>query len=192
MKCLSDHEIAWSLSTNLWSTQKHNELVLNQAIKASEVYLVFSVNRSGTFFGYARMLSGTTANELESDSDTGAKHSPKAPPVNANSLKITVTPKTTSAPRGKIITDQSRGTAFWEVSESDDEGNSSEEFREETNWAIPFKVQWITTNSVAFSRVRYLRNAWNHNMEIKRGRDGTEIDPAAGVRLLSEFATSIG
>ena len=93
------------------------------------------------------MLSGTTelSSELQSDSDTGAKHSPKAPPVNASSLKIKVTPKTTSAPRGKIITDRSRGTTFWEVSESGDEGSSPEELQEETNWAMPFKVQWITT-----------------------------------------------
>jgi hypothetical protein len=33
LKCLSYDEIAWSLKTNLWSTQKHNEEVLNNAFK---------------------------------------------------------------------------------------------------------------------------------------------------------------
>jgi len=34
MKCLSHQEIEWSTRNNLWITQKHNEIVLNDAIKA--------------------------------------------------------------------------------------------------------------------------------------------------------------
>ena len=33
MKCLSHREIEWSVRTNLWITQKHNEVALNDAIK---------------------------------------------------------------------------------------------------------------------------------------------------------------
>jgi len=40
----------------LWATQTHNEGILNQAYRTSEdVSLIFSANRSGEFFGYARM-----------------------------------------------------------------------------------------------------------------------------------------
>eukprot|EP00891_Asterochloris_glomerata_P001052 jgi/Astpho2/1052/gw1.00017.23.1_t len=46
------------MQTGLWSTQRHNEEKLNDAFKsASEVLLVFSVNGSGHFQGYARMTS---------------------------------------------------------------------------------------------------------------------------------------
>jgi hypothetical protein len=34
MKCLSHQEIEWSRRNKLWITQKHNETVLNDAIKA--------------------------------------------------------------------------------------------------------------------------------------------------------------
>jgi len=34
MKCLSHREIEWSTRNNLWITQKHNEIILNEAIKA--------------------------------------------------------------------------------------------------------------------------------------------------------------
>ncbi|KAF7296701.1 hypothetical protein HMN09_01079200 [Mycena chlorophos] len=45
-----------STETGLWATQQHNEGVLNEAFRTSrDVYLVFSVNKSGEFYGFARM-----------------------------------------------------------------------------------------------------------------------------------------
>ena len=47
-----------SVKTCKWSTQSHNEYVLNKAYKTSEVvYLIFSINKSGGWFGYAKMKS---------------------------------------------------------------------------------------------------------------------------------------
>lgn len=44
-----------SVENGLWATQKHNELLLDQAFRtARDVYLIFSVNKSGEFYGYAR------------------------------------------------------------------------------------------------------------------------------------------
>ncbi|KAH7101280.1 YT521-B-like domain-containing protein [Auriculariales sp. MPI-PUGE-AT-0066] len=41
---------------SLWSTQRHNEGILDQAYRTSkDVFLIFSANKSGEFFGYARM-----------------------------------------------------------------------------------------------------------------------------------------
>ena len=57
MKCLSDDEITWSLSTNLWSTQKHNELVLNQAIKVFVfVYLLLNSVRHPKFILFSAWI----------------------------------------------------------------------------------------------------------------------------------------
>ena len=42
----------------VWATQPHNEAILTEAFKTSrQVILVFSVNKSMAFQGYARMLS---------------------------------------------------------------------------------------------------------------------------------------
>lgn len=44
-----------SIDRGLWATQPHNEGVLDQAYRTSkDVYLIFSANKSGEFFGYAR------------------------------------------------------------------------------------------------------------------------------------------
>ncbi|KAG6919233.1 hypothetical protein DXG01_008029 [Tephrocybe rancida] len=45
-----------STEKGLWATQKHNEGILDQAYRSSQdVFLIFSVNKSGEFYGYARM-----------------------------------------------------------------------------------------------------------------------------------------
>jgi YT521-B-like domain len=38
-----------------------------------------------------------------------------------------------------------------------------------------------------FQRTRMLRNPWNGNREVKISRDGTEIEPSVGARILQEF-----
>ncbi|KJA14494.1 hypothetical protein HYPSUDRAFT_208667 [Hypholoma sublateritium FD-334 SS-4] len=46
-----------SVSRGIWATQKHNEEILDQAFRTSkEVYLIFGVNKSREFYGYARMI----------------------------------------------------------------------------------------------------------------------------------------
>jgi hypothetical protein len=41
----------------LWATQKHNEGILDRAYRtAAEVYLIFGVNKSGEFYGYAKSV----------------------------------------------------------------------------------------------------------------------------------------
>jgi len=57
---LSQSDLDLSVRKDLWATQKHNEGVLDQAYRtAKEVYLIFGVNKSGGFFGYARYVSLT-------------------------------------------------------------------------------------------------------------------------------------
>jgi len=46
-----------SVENGLWATQKHNETILDQAYRTStEVILIFGVNKSGEFYGYARYV----------------------------------------------------------------------------------------------------------------------------------------
>jgi hypothetical protein len=53
----------------------------------------------------------------------------------------------------------------------------------------PFRVQWLSTERVPFHRTRGLRNPWNANREVKIARDGTEIEPSVGERLIRLFHT---
>ncbi|TIA87754.1 hypothetical protein E3P99_02986 [Wallemia hederae] len=47
-----------SVKTASWSTQPHNEYILDKAYRSSQaVVLIFSINRSGGWFGYGRMAS---------------------------------------------------------------------------------------------------------------------------------------
>ncbi|KAG8905298.1 hypothetical protein FRB99_000271 [Tulasnella sp. 403] len=64
LKSISEYDLKLSVQRGLWATQPHNEPVLDQAFRTSkEVYLIFGVNRSGEFFGYARMIGGITKSE---------------------------------------------------------------------------------------------------------------------------------
>lgn len=54
----------------------------------------------------------------------------------------------------------------------------------------PFKVQWISTIRLPFTRTRHLRNPWNHDRQIKVSRDGTELEPEVARQLLQEWTRS--
>jgi len=53
---IAQRDLELSVESGLWATQRHNEMVLDQAYRtATDVFLIFSVNKSGEFYGYARM-----------------------------------------------------------------------------------------------------------------------------------------
>lgn len=55
MKSLTAQDLVSSVRDGTWATQNHNESTLNQAFQdAHNVYLIFSANKSGEYFGYAR------------------------------------------------------------------------------------------------------------------------------------------
>ena len=54
-------------------------------------------------------------------------------------------------------------------------------------WGRPFRVDWIRTDHLSFSRTKHLRNPWNHGREVKISRDGTELEPSIGRQLLEEW-----
>ncbi|THU77220.1 hypothetical protein K435DRAFT_702873 [Dendrothele bispora CBS 962.96] len=64
LKSLSQFDLDLSVQKGLWATQKHNEGILDQAFRTSkEVYLIFGVNKSGEFYGYARMVGSVRQGE---------------------------------------------------------------------------------------------------------------------------------
>jgi hypothetical protein len=115
--------------------------------------------------------------------------------------KSIATPATEWAPRGKIIDDSARGTIFWEAELSDAEGEEEADTVEideapqadvdtsavAQSWGKPFKIEWVSTNRLPFYRTRGLRNPWNANREVKIARDGTELEPSVGERLIQMF-----
>lgn len=53
------YDLDLSVQQGLWATQKHNEGILDQAYRTSkDVFLIFGVNKSGEFYGYARYANG--------------------------------------------------------------------------------------------------------------------------------------
>lgn len=103
------------------------------------------------------------------------------------------TPATEFAPKGHIIDDSARGTIFWEAEYSDDEfiedtvSEVGDPEPEPPTWGKPFRVEWLATSRLPFYRTRGLRNPWNSNREVKIARDGTELEPSVGAKLLQLF-----
>jgi len=56
-------------------------------------------------------------------------------------------------------------------------------------WGESFKIEWLCTDRLPFYRTRHLRNPWNHDREIKVSRDGTELEPSVGQKLLDNWAS---
>ncbi|KAI0249036.1 YT521-B-like domain-containing protein [Lactifluus subvellereus] len=56
LKSLTQYDLDLSVQKNLWASQRHNEEILDQAYRTSkDVFLIFGVNKSREFYGYARM-----------------------------------------------------------------------------------------------------------------------------------------
>ena len=131
---------------------------------------------------------------------------PATKPSAADAPLTIPTPATTTAPRGHIIDDSARGTIFWEVEGSSlvpgsavdavsgdsgdtsaEEGASKAPGTQQTTFGKPFKITWQSTERLPFYRTRGLRNPWNANREVKIARDGTELEPTVGRKLIGMF-----
>ncbi|KAH9807722.1 YT521-B-like domain-containing protein, partial [Melampsora americana] len=57
LKSYTEEDLKLSVERSIWASQSHNEPILDQAYRTSSegVYLIFSANRSGEFYGYAKM-----------------------------------------------------------------------------------------------------------------------------------------
>lgn len=219
LKSLTVEDLDLSVRTGIWATQAHNEEALNKAFTTTDnVFLVFSANKSGEYFGYARMTS-----PINDDPAAAIEFAPKASAAAAAAVASSTSQNPTSpsattaaadldlpraipteatefAPRGRIIDDSARGTIFWEAERDDSEDaadDSSSSARSQDAgagdesptkaWGKPFKLEWLSTARLPFYRTRGLRNPWNSNREVKIARDGTELEPGVGRRLVGLF-----
>jgi hypothetical protein len=187
LKSLTLQDLEESVQNGIWTTQSHNEAKLNQAFNAADsVYLIFSANRSGEYFGYARMASPIVREMVPAGSALGIQ-----PPGLSDGPRSIPTLATETAPRGRVVDDSARGIIFWEA-ESSDEGSTSPNIELEggnggQDPGHPFQIEWISTARLPFHRTRGLRNSWNANKEVKIARDGTGLEPSIGRRLVQMF-----
>ena len=189
IKSLTVQDLEASVRNGTWATQSHNEEALNRAYRAVDnVYLVFSANKSGEYFGYAKMTSGIPGKPVSRSSTV-----PTERPSAVRAPNATPTPPTETAPKGRIIDDSARGTIFWEAEPLHvDVGNESmtrDIGDDEMSQAggREFCIEWIETSRLPFHRTRGLRNPWNANREVKIARDGTELETDVGKRLIQMF-----
>ena len=232
LKSLTVEDMELSVRNSIWATQSHNEEALNKAYEVSKrdrftvlssslpmeqtsenVYLIFSANKSGEYFGVARMASPIT-----DEAAAGLEWAPRGEKVidDPDVPRSIPTAATESAPKGRIIDDSARGTIFWEADPEDDdiapiidhevddpeeEMQAAEKAEDAVDAALslstdaqafgkPFKIQWLATNRLPFYRTRGLRNPWNANREVKIARDGTELETSVGRRLVQMFQRS--
>jgi hypothetical protein len=212
LKSLTVEDLDLSVKTGVWATQSHNEQMLANAYKSAEkVFLIFSANKSGEYFGVARMTSS-----INQDPKAAVEFAPKVPAIDDLLLpRSYATEATGQAPKGSVIDDSARGTIFWEadrgIEEMPDGGGGASLVDGETagspdhdaplpdgdvpdgeakTWGKPFMMEWISTSKLPFYRTRGLRNPWNSNREVKIARDGTELEPSVGRRLVALFSNA--
>ncbi|KAJ5240442.1 Nucleotide-binding alpha-beta plait [Penicillium citrinum] len=189
IKSLTVEDLETSKDMGIWATQSHNEMRLSQAYQSAvNVYLIFSANKSGEYFGYARMSSSITNDDLPRKAPPRTQHS-----LGEIELILTPTLKTPTAPAGRIVRDTTRGTVFWEAMPLENNDCGSRIVYEQATWpefsslGKPFSVTWLSDHRVRFSRTRGLRNPWNAHREVKIARDGAELEPSVGRKLIQLF-----
>ncbi|CAI2169341.1 4000_t:CDS:10 [Funneliformis geosporum] len=169
LKSLTQDDLDISVKSGLWATQPHNEAALNKAFKSAEnVYLIFSANKSGEFYGYAKMKS-QISKEMTTETVQWT-------PIDEAALAAS-----SSRPSPNLDEKSRKKSQEEENEDLEDDAIPSR------NWGTTFRVEWIKVQKLPFIRTRHLRNPWNANREVKISRDGTEVEPVVGDRLLTEF-----
>jgi len=180
-KSLSEEDLVRSMQTCTWTTQPHNRAALNAAFKKSDVYLIFSANKSREYFGYAKMTSPVPDGDTNEDLALRRENSDTITRFVAGTAVV---------PDGKIVEDRSRNTIFWESSSSTGAGSkalSPADLSPGSAMSQPFSIEWQSQRRVPFSRTRGLLNPLNQNREVKVARDGTELDPSVGKTMMVLF-----
>lgn len=188
LKSLTKEDLQESLMKGTWETQAHNQQILHDAFcEAKNVYLVFSVNKSGEYFGYARMISSPM------DRASQQSNYPSTDGVPHKILNMKKTLATATAPRGHIIDDPPRGILFWEAEHDNyagivtSDGTRPPDDGSNQSRSRPFQLEWLSVRRVTFQRTKGMRNAWNSNKEVKVARDGTELESETGKKVVGLF-----
>ncbi|KAJ7774154.1 YT521-B-like domain-containing protein [Mycena maculata] len=217
LKSLTQGELDTSVRSGVWATQRHNEDILDRAFRtAQDVFLVLSANKSGEFYGYARMV-GPVARAVHVAPAAPAPfftpgrtvdNSPRPYMGFPSPLSTPPRPRDVqSAPpmlgkagramnAGRLLAKYSldQWLAQGDAMELDEAApfRARRDFQgdasaEDPGPARDFKLQWLCTQHLPFQRTQHIRNPWNHDRQIKVSRDGTELEPAVGLALLQEW-----
>ncbi|CAK5283840.1 unnamed protein product [Mycena citricolor] len=214
LKSQTREELDRCVEDGVWFIQTHNGAVLDRAFRTSdETILFFSVNKSGQFYGYARMRTSVmTTNDAIHDGlppDTMvAEKSPSpftpspSPPGITQSAPSVMTPaghpdlqelyeagKGVHQPislDGLLQRHQDILEARLEP-EPDDHPEPSPMSDGVSGYTAQITVEWICLEPLPFKRTRNIVNTWNRDREVKISRDGTELDPNAGLALLEAW-----
>ncbi|KAG0303707.1 hypothetical protein BGZ98_006368, partial [Dissophora globulifera] len=199
LKGLTEEDLKLSVQYGLWATQDHLVPLLNEAFaNTKNVYLVFSANKSGEFFGYARMLEQISV-ENEIAITTGKEREIWQPTMDISELS----PELKAAMLDEIEQASKEGRQITNEEAEVIARNSTTT----KSWGTRFPIQWIhvgegggenknksqsfpDSHKVPFSRTTHLLNPLYDNREIKVSKDGTEVDPAVGEQLISLFKKS--
>ncbi|KAF9923156.1 hypothetical protein FBU30_006758 [Linnemannia zychae] len=181
MKSLNDEDLKLSAQFGLWATQEHLVPILNDAFSNSKnVYLIFSANKSGEFFGYARMM------DLISAEKEAAIMVEREGQIWQPALDIPLSPEMKAAVLEEIeqAAREGRHLTFDEAEAISRASTTTK------SWGIMFPVKWIHVHKVSFSKTAHMLNSYYDNREVKVSKDGTEVDPSVGEQLLGLFKKS--
>ncbi|KAF8946798.1 hypothetical protein BGZ47_011384 [Haplosporangium gracile] len=178
MKSLNEEDLKLSAQFGLWATQEHLVPILNDAFMNSKnVYLVFSANKSGEFFGYARMM------DLISSENEAAIMASREDRIWQPALEIPLSPEMKAAMLEEIEQAAKEGRQLtYEEAEAISRASTTTK-----TWGIMFPVQWIDLHKVSFTRTTHMLNPLYENREVKVSKDGTEVEPTVGEQLVSLF-----
>ncbi|GJJ74973.1 hypothetical protein EMPS_07331 [Entomortierella parvispora] len=178
LKSLNEEDLKLSVQYGQWATQDHLVPILNDAFENTRnVYLVFSANKSGEFFGYARMTS-TISSE---NSLTLEANEPWKP-----SIEIPLSPEM----RASLLEEYEQATKEGRQLTNEEAEIIARGSTTTTSWGTVFTVEWIQVHKVPFSRTTHLLNPLYENREVKVSKDGTEVEASVGEQLLSLFQRS--
>ncbi|KAJ7358216.1 YT521-B-like domain-containing protein [Mycena albidolilacea] len=205
LKSLTREDLDVSVRTGVWATQRHNESVLDRAFRtAADVVLIFSVNKSGEFYGWARMEGPVGQGKAAAWAPRGPARVVQSAPVllaTRSSAWLSVLrvpkPKRSLDPMVLRVLEHPiavlLGTETEEMGALADTRNRDRGGRQEgkgESWGQNFALHWMCTVSLPFTRTQSLRNPWNHDRQVKVARDGTEIKPAVGHALIEQWSRS--
>lgn len=187
LKSLTQDEFDVSMQTGLWSTQPHNEPILDQAFRTSpEVFLIFGANKKGCFCGYAIMRgpirpskSGSSKSKDSGVDLSGVPFSVTSPGELGAGEELPEYPLHPLEPP-KLSRENTDGVKRQDMISSSPNGIDTKGPRQ-------FKIEWVRKRELPFHRIRHLRNPWNQDKEVKVSRDGTELEPTVGDALLNEW-----
>lgn len=135
-KSLTLDELRVSQKLGIWSTQSKNVALFNRAFQTCQnVYLIFSANRSGHFFGYARMAS----------------------PIHTTPIQTSITYQ-----NGQLFHDPLRQILFWEIQQnaaSQNYTNFKVQWMSPPGKTIPFHNSRVKNLKNPYNENKYLKIA---------------------------------